>query len=368
MNRCLGLIFLVSVLMISACNTEKKEFTIEGVIKNAGNTQTVVLWEGDRKLDSAFLTESGKFKLQRMASQPRLFRLVAGNHFYPVILSNGDQLKFTADLQDEEGDYEVSGSELTSTIRDFAAIQREKARFEDQMDQDFLALSSRLDHQAVLSLREEFILRYMAYMQDYKEKTLAFAEANEDLAGFYAMTTLDREFAEAELIAYSEKIAGKYEDNAVVRQFLEGVEAFKRLAVGQAAPVFESLTANNRTVSLADFQGKYTLLDFWASWCVPCREENPNIVQQFHLYKDKGFTVLGVSLDGNPGSWLKAVEEDGLEWTQVSDLQAWNSPVVELYDIKAIPASYLLDPDGIIVAKNLRGSELENFLKEIFGN
>lgn len=368
MNRFFSLFLVFLLLIVSACKSGKNEFTIEGIVQNAGNIQTVVLYEGERKLDSAFLTENGRFKLQRKASHPRLFRLEAGKHFFPVILQNGDKLNFKADLHNEDGDYEVSGSELSEKIRVFAAIQREKSRFEEQMDHDFIALSSRLDHQAVLSLREEFILRYMAYMKDYKEKTLAFAEQNDDLAGFYAMTTLDREFAEAELITYAEKIEGRYKDNVVVQQFLQDIESFKRLAVGQAAPIFESLTANNRAVSLSDFRGQYTLVDFWASWCVPCREENPNIVRQYNLYKDKGFTVFGVSLDGNPGSWLKAIEDDGLEWIQVSDLQAWNSEVIELYDIKAIPASYMLDPEGIIIAKNLRGAELEKFLKEIFDN
>jgi len=116
-------------------------------------------------------------------------------------------------------------------------------------------------------------------------------------------------------------------------------------------------------VKLSDFRGKYTLVDFWASWCVPCRQENPNIVKQYHAYKDKGFTILGVSLDDNPGSWMRAIQADGLEWTQVSDLQQWGSEVVGLYRIHAIPASYLLDPNGIILAKNLRGRELEEFLK-----
>src|SRR5690606_19846296 len=168
----------------------------------------------------------------------------------------------------------------------------------------------------------------------------------------------------AELVAYADRIAGRWEDNATVRQFLEEMSKLKRLAVGQPAPLFESLTPNNQKVSLSDFRGKYTLVDFWASWCVPCREENPNIVKQYHAFKDKGFTVLGVSLDGNPGAWMRAIETDGLEWTQVSDLQQWGSEVVELYRLQAIPASYLLDPDGIIIAKNLRGQELETFLKK----
>lgn len=349
-----------------ACGGEKQEFVIDGTIHQAGNLRTIALYEGERKLDSAFFNERGQFKLRRTASHPRLFTLVVGSHRFPVILENGDRMTLEADLMNESGDYQVSGSPLNDKLRDFAVIQREKQRFEQQMDEEFVALSRNLNPQAVLSLREEFIMRYQTYMDEYTRKTVAFAEANDDLAGFYAMSTLDREFAEDELIAYADKIAGRYDDNAVVRQFLEQVAAFKRLAVGQPAPLFESLTPHNRTVKLDDFQGQYTLVDFWASWCVPCREENPNIVAQYNKYKDQGFTVLGVSLDSNPGSWLRAIEEDGLEWEQVSDLQAWKSEVVELYDIKAIPTSYLLDPSGIIIAKNLRGEQLEDFLNKTF--
>lgn len=363
------LVFLsVCIGGLSACSESEKGFLIEGTFTELGSIQTVALYEGDRKLDSAFVNEKGQFRLSRTASQPRLFTLVAGRHHYPVILQNGDKLGIQADLTNADGDYEITGSELSEKLRGFAAIQREKVRYEDQMNEDFAALSSKLDPQALMALREEFILRYQTYMNDYTEQTVQFAEENDNLAGFYAMTTLEPEFAENELITYADRIEGQYDDNAVVRQFMENVAVFKRLAVGQPAPDFESLTANNRTVKLSDFKGQYTLLDFWASWCVPCREENPNIVAQYNRYKDAGFTVFGVSLDGNPGSWLRAIEEDGLTWTNVSDLQAWKSEVVELYSIKAIPASYLLDPDGIILAKNLRGEQLEEFLKKTLGN
>ncbi len=367
MKRFIGSVF-ACLLLLTSCNQGTKEFVIEGVIENAGNVKTVVLIEGDRRLDSAFLTENGRFVLKRLATQPRLFRLEAGKFQYPVIVKNGESLQFKADLQNEGGDYEVAGSELSEKIKEFAAIEREKKRLDEQMDADFLALSAKLDPQAVSALREEFILRFRQHMNDYIEKTIAFADNNDNLAGFYAMTTLDREFSESELIAYSEKIADSYPDNPVVRQFVEEMAKYKRLAVGQPAPSFESLTVNNRIVKLEDFKGKYTLVDFWASWCVPCREENPNIVAQYQKFNSKGFDVLGVSLDGNPGSWLKAIDEDGLPWTQVSDLQAWKSPLVELYGIKAIPTSYLLDPNGLILAKNLRGKELEDFLTNLFND
>ena len=104
------------------------------------------------------------------------------------------------------------------------------------------------------------------------------------------------------------------------------------------------------------------MVDFWASWCMPCRKENPNIVNQYNRFKDQGFDVLGVSLDDNPGSWMRAIEEDALDWVQISDLKAWTSDLVIKYQLKAIPSSVLVDENGVIVAKNLRGKELENFL------
>ncbi|KKX47054.1 TlpA family protein disulfide reductase, partial [Sphingobacterium sp. IITKGP-BTPF85] len=137
-----------------------------------------------------------------------------------------------------------------------------------------------------------------------------------------------------------------------------------KLAVGQPAPDFESFTPNNKSIKLSDFKGKYVLLDFWASWCMPCRQENPNIVKLYNQYKGKGFDVFGVSLDDNPGPWMRAIADDQLQWTQASDLKAWGSVVVGLYRITGIPASYVLNPEGLIIAKNLRGKELEDFLKK----
>ncbi|MGO3807038.1 MAG: TlpA family protein disulfide reductase, partial [Sphingobacterium sp.] len=182
----------------------------------------------------------------------------------------------------------------------------------------------------------------------------------------YAISTLDPEIAEQEIITYAHQIDDKFLDNRYVTQFKQEAQKLERLAVGQPAPQITSFTPDNKQVKLSDFHGKYTLVDFWASWCVPCRQENPNIVKQYHAFKDQGFTVLGVSLDNNPGSWMRAITDDKLEWTQVSDLQAWSSELIIDYKIKAIPTSYLLDPDGKILAKNLRGKELEAFLAKTF--
>jgi peroxiredoxin len=150
--------------------------------------------------------------------------------------------------------------------------------------------------------------------------------------------------------------------------FAKQIEAARATSIGALAPVFTQNDVNDKPVSLADFKGKYVLLDFWASWCGPCRGENPNVVKAYNQCKGKNFTVLGVSLDrpGKKDDWLAAIKADGLEWTQVSDLNFWDNQVAKLYGIRAIPQNYLIDPNGKIIGKNLRGDELNKKLATLF--
>jgi peroxiredoxin len=147
------------------------------------------------------------------------------------------------------------------------------------------------------------------------------------------------------------------------------IDQAKQTGVGQMAMDFTQNDVNGKPVKLSDFRGKYVLLDFWASWCAPCRQENPNVVAAYNKFKDKKFTVLGVSLD-NPGkkqNWLDAIEKDGLAWTQLSDLQGWKNAVSTMYGVRGIPANFLIDPTGKIIAKDVRGEELQKKLVEVLG-
>ncbi len=172
-----------------------------------------------------------------------------------------------------------------------------------------------------------------------------------------------------EILPLLDGLSKEVKETETARLLRNAIEGLKSTAIGAMAPDFEQTDTLGHLVRLSSFRGKYVLLDFWASWCGPCRQENPNVVKVYNQFKDKNFTIIGISLDRPDGgfAWLNAIKKDHLTWTQLSDLKFWNNAVAQLYQVQSIPKNFLIDPTGKIIAQDLRGDDLEAKLTEVLG-
>ncbi|GGM96728.1 thiol:disulfide interchange protein [Dyadobacter beijingensis] len=200
---------------------------------------------------------------------------------------------------------------------------------------------------------------------------LDFAQSHPDnIAAVYAIANVSQQTDLAVVKPLFMGLSETVRNSPLGKTYGAKIAKLEGLNVGALAPEFTQADTAGRNVSLKDFRGKYVLVDFWASWCGPCRAENPNLIKAYERYKGKNFTVLGISLDRQAArtAWLNAIRKDGLPWTQLSDLKGWDNQVGKMYGVEAVPKNFLIDPDGRIVAKDLRGEMLNERLAEILGN
>jgi len=371
---------ILSVIIISilaACNSKPDGFTINGTLTGevADSTRVFLTKIGEQRqrvnLDTA-LVKDGKFIFTGIAdSVPVMnFVFVDGlNGYNAIIIENGD-IEFSAQKDS------LSAATVGGTYQNdiFMGYMKELLRMQKQaqsIQRDMQEAKGINDSVTFNALDEE----YSEMLEESKEFEVGYIKENPNT--LIAALLIDKGIAQNQLTAEEvtelyEMLSPEIKNTEAAKDILKNIEAQKEseernksTEVGAKAPLFSGPTPSGEQLALNDVLGKVTLIDFWAAWCRPCRAENPNIVAAYKKYHDKGLNVIGVSLDRKAEDWKKAIADDGLTWNHVSNIAYFNDPIAQLYNVQAIPAAFLLDENGVIVAKNLRGPALEQKIAEL---
>jgi peroxiredoxin len=371
MKRIFFAVMPVVTLLLAACHgndssnviQEKSDTSFAIIGKVTGqDTGMIYLHHRESAETDSFALDHGFFKFSGKADIPELCTIDFDGHTKQFFLENGkismlikkDSLRYaqiTGTKSQEEFNY--FKNQLSKPVTDAM----------DVTDKAYDAAQNKKNQKVMDSLD----IRYNALDLELKQLAMDFTKSHP--SSVVAAYEIYQNFSYNPRLGQIDSLYQQLDSSArktyFGKQLAIIIEKTKQTAIGKNAPDFSANDVNGKSVALSSFRGKYVLLDFWASWCGPCRLENPNIVKAYHNFHDKGFDIFGVSLDDSRTDWQQAIKTDGLNWTQVSDLKGWKSEPAALYGIKGIPMNFLIDKNGIIIARGLRGNELENKLLEV---
>jgi peroxiredoxin len=379
-SRNLGALLLSTALLTAGTAAAQKKaaarpkpkaaapgYTLQGKVDAPDGTKVYLMSFGDVPKKDSTTVQGNHFAFKGRVAEPTWYglRLPAVKHYAGLFVENHPlTVELPADAQARPI---VKGSaaqdEYNTYDQQWKAITQKAGSIYEMLKQATPAGAK----EATPEARKEADVRFAALEAESKQIAEAYVQAHPN--SVVAASIVQWRFVDFPNYDEANKlykqlgpVAKASEPGRSVNKFMT---TWDKTAVG-TKPEFAQADTNGKQVKLSDFRGKYVLVDFWASWCAPCRAENPNVKAMYSKYHGQGFEVVGVSLDSKKEPWLKAVETDGLAWTQLSDLQGWKNAVALQYGIAAVPQNFLVDPQGKVIAKNLRGEELQAKLAQLF--
>lgn len=370
----LSLLFVtISTLVITSCSQSKKQYILEGEVVGYEDGTNVLVQTFSFKnnfpiTEDTLVVTNGRVSQTYAVPEKAEMRLLRVENEKLSVIYFPEDVDLTVYIdKDSPQTSRVEGGKQNKRYNDYVAKNNEFLEKRQSLIARYQQAQSEGDTE-ILALLQSEQLNNMASETDYRREFM-----KSDSGSIFGVMVLSgmvkaKEIPSKDALKYLDNLDSHLSQLPNVPELRQELETLKKTDIGAKAPEFSGPTPDGDVLALSDALGKYTIIDFWASWCKPCRDENPNVVKAYKKYHDKGLNIISVSLDkeGEKDKWIKAIENDEMDWYHVSNLKFWQEPMIKDYNIQAIPATFLLDENGVIIDKNLRGEALQVKLATLF--